>query len=131
MTKKGMIARGTFTSGGGDRSNHAGMAAPFEWGPGPWDYDDFTWRQRCRMSGDLRLWQVGCPITGGPVVCRQGPDKSRTGTHGIRHPGAEPDEEDMLLSTCWCQDTVVRIPRDWVRECYTVSCGAAECMEPG
>lgn len=123
-TKKGLIGgRPKYTG----RSQHAGMAAPFEWGPGPWDYDEHSWSERSMMSGDLRTYDGELPITGGPIVSKPGTAHAIKGKY-IAHPNG-PDDEGMLMSMCWCKGSFVRIPMEWVREGWTVSCGGLNCHE--
>lgn len=110
---------------GPDRSMYAGLNAPYEWGPGPWDYEEFSWGQRARMSGDLRSWSPGIPITGGPIVCKHGSAIETKGRYVALPESA--DDEDMLLSTCWCGEHPVRVPTEWVRDGWTASCGTITC----
>lgn len=97
---------------------------PLYWGPGPWD-DDREGDLRTRQS-DLRPYRPPArgpaTIDGRRVVPRPFTRRFVQDRTQMHHHLAE-----RLLVECWCGETLVTVPRAWVRQLRTRSCGRAVC----
>lgn len=102
-----------------DRSWHAGIGAPYGWGPGPWD-DDYLflpWRDRAEQFGNLRPWPADISLEGHRVVgetftTREVKDRVRR----------MPRHSETVLARCWCGHMDGEVPVTWIREGRTYEC---------
>lgn len=105
---------------GGDSSWHAGIGAPYGWGPGPWDDDYLSplpWRDRAEQFGNLRSWSTSEPLEGQRVISEEftGREIKDRVRHAPRHP-------EVVLVLCWCERDQGEVPVEWIREGRTYEC---------